>query len=64
MDLDDDEMRANQKKSQNEKVLDSLDNMISKLERIINPDDPFDYWIKESYCLAILKKIKRGEIAK
>lgn len=64
MDLDDDEMRANKEKTQTEKILESLDNEISYLERIVNFDDDYDFWEKEIYCLEILKKIKRGEITK
>ena len=64
MDLDDDEMKANREKTQIEKILESLDNEISYLERIVNFDDDYDFWEKEIYCLEILKKIKRGEITK
>ena len=64
MDLDDDEMKANKEKTQIEKILESLDNEISYLERIVNFVDDYDFWEKEIYCLKILKKIKRGEITK
>ena len=64
MDLDDDEMKANKEKTEIEKILESLDNEISYLERIVNFDDDYDFWEKEIYCLEILKKIKRGEITK
>lgn len=64
MDLDDEEMKANRKKTETEKILESLDNEISYLERIVNFDDDYDFWEKEIYCLETLKKIKRGEITK
>lgn len=66
MDLDDEEMEANRKKSQNEKIIDSLEKEIKFLESVIDFDDIdlCGYWEKEKYCLQILYKIKKGEISK
>lgn len=64
MDLDDDEIKANKKKTDVEKIIESLDNEIKTLQNIIDFDNDFDYWDKEIYCLEILKKIRKGEIIK
>lgn len=64
MDLDDDEMKANKKKTEAEKIIESLDNEIKTLQNIIDFDNDFEYWDKEIYCLEILKKIRKGEIIK
>ena len=64
MDLDDDEIKANKKKTEAEKIIESLDNEIKTLQNIIDFDNDFEYWDKEIYCLEILKKIRKGEIIK